>query len=128
MFPKIPGSWNGSLPAGDTIHPAHGGNVATVTFVWNISTLAITQSGAGYAVAPAVTFSSGAATATTALGSPSSGTQPSSLSQPTLVLAGPVGFPGQINASKPGAYFNFDISSPIQPDDAIQQTLVAGPT
>jgi len=127
MFPKIPGSWNGSLPAGDTIHPAHGGNVATVTFVWNISTLAITQSGAGYAVAPAVTFSSGAATATTALGSPSSGnpTVPA-LANQRLVLAGPVGSPGQINASKPGAYFNFDISSPIQPDDAIQQTLVAG--
>ena len=125
---STPGSLSvGPLPPSDTIGSPGGGSAATILFTWSINTLQITQAGTGYLVAPAVTFSSGAATATTTLGAPSAGnpTVPA-LANQRLILAGPVGSPGQINASKPGAYFNFDISSPIQPDDAIQQTLVAG--
>ncbi len=99
----------------------------TFSATWGVSSVGITNPGTGYATPPAVAFSSGAAAATAILGATSAGnpTVPA-LANQRLVLAGPVLSPGQINASKPGAYFNFDISSPIQPDDAIQQTLVAG--
>src|SRR6266436_1378385 len=122
-----PGSFTaGTPPAFAIISPPAGVN-AQINLTWNIGTLQIVISGTGYLAAPSITFAPTGATATTALGAPSSGnpTVPA-LANQRLVLAGPVGSPGQINASKPGAYFNFDISSPIQPDDAIQQTLVAG--
>src|SRR5882724_9025905 len=122
-----PGSFTaGTPPAFAIISPPVGVN-AQINLTWNIGTLQIVVSGTGYLAAPSITFAPTGATATTALGAPSSGnpTVPA-LANQRLVLAGPVGSPGQINASKPGAYFNFDISSPIQPDDAIQQTLVAG--
>src|SRR5882724_9005890 len=121
-----PGSiTSGSAPSTTVVGSAPA--PATLGLVWHIGTLPITQAGAGYLVAPAVTFSSGAATATTILGAPSAGnpTVPA-LTNQRLVLAGPVGSPGQINASQPGSYFNYNISEPIQPDDAIQKTLVAG--
>ena len=99
-----------------------------VNLTWQIDSLILTSSGTGYLVAPSVAFSGGGgATATTTLGAASAGnpTVPA-LANQRLVLAGPVGSPGQINASQPGAYFNYNISDPIVPDDAIQQTLVAG--
>src|SRR5712664_1160333 len=94
---------------------------------WTITSVSVTSPGTGYATPPTVVFSSGAAAATAVLGTASAGnpTVPA-LANQRLILAGPVGSPGQINASQPGAYFNFNASSPIQPDDAIQQTLVAG--
>ncbi len=122
-----PGLLTGGTPPSGFLAAHPFGASAFINLFWNISTVQITQPGAGYIVAPSVTFAPTGATATTALGAPSAGnpTVPA-LANQRLVLAGPVGSPGQINASKPGAYFNFDISSPIQPDDAIQQTLVAG--
>ncbi len=94
---------------------------------WAVVTVPVTSPGAGYSTPPTVVFSSGAAAATAILGAASAGnpTVPA-LANQRLILAGPVSSPGQINASQPGAYTNFNISSPIQPDDAIQQTLVAG--
>jgi len=122
-----PGSLTGGTPSSGFLAAHPFGASAYINLTWNISTVQITQPGAGYLVAPPVTFTPAGATATTMLGAPSAGnpTVPA-LANQRLVLAGPVGSPGQINASKPGAYFNFDISSPIQPDDAIQQTLVSG--
>ncbi len=103
------------------------GTGATLNIGWTVTSVAITSPGAGYATPPTVVFSSGAAAATAILGAASAGnpTVPA-LANQRLILAGPVSSPGQINASQPGAYANFNISSPLQPDDAIQQTLVAG--
>ncbi len=97
---------------------------------WTINTLQLQSPGSGYLVAPAVSFfgaGSGGGAGFTTLGTASVGnpTVPAMANQ-RLILAGPVSSPGQINASQPGAPFNFNISSPLVPDDAIQQTLVAG--
>src|SRR6266705_125464 len=104
---------------------------AKFTTFWGVVRVDISTPGAGYATPPTVVFQTIAcaiaATATATLGAIGSGnpTVPA-LANQRLILAGPVGSPGQINASQPGAPFNFNISKPLQPDDAIQQTLVSG--
>ena len=110
------------LPPSDNI-----GKGAIILFTWNINTLQISQAGTGYLVAPAVTFSSGAATATTALGAPSAGnpTVPTFFDQRFGEL-GPVSNPQQFDFSQPGSYYNFNVTIPIQPDNAIEGSLVSG--
>jgi hypothetical protein len=100
---------------------------ATFDITWGVTSVGVTSPGTGYTPTPAVVFSTGAATATAALGAPSSGnpTVPSYFQQ-RLVLAGPVSNPQQFNMSRPGAYYNFNVSNPLQPDDAFQGTLVSG--
>lgn len=100
---------------------------ALINVVWNIISVGLTSPGTGYATPPAVAFSSGGATAVSVLGAPSAGnpTVPGFFQQ-RLVLAGPVSSPQQFNMSKTGAYFNYDVSQIVQPDDAIQGTLVSG--
>lgn len=126
-----PGSLqSGTPPASDTIQPPNTGlpiAPAIINFTWNIGTLQITQPGAGYAVAPAVTFSSGAATATTTLGTPSAGnpTVPCLFDQ-RLGELGPVSNAQQFNFSQPGSIYNFNTTNPTQPDNAIQGSLVSG--
>jgi len=126
----IPGqATSGTLPSGvqSGTQFTNFGSGWTVNATWGVVRVDLTAPGAGYATPPAVGFTSGGATATSALGAPSAGnpTVPS-LTNQRLILAGPVGSPGQINASQPGNYFNYNTSFPIQPDDAIQETLVAG--
>lgn len=103
------------------------GSGAFFTVTWGVNTVSVTSPGTGYGPAPGVAFSFTGATATATLGASSAGnpTVPA-LANQRLILAGPVNSPGQINASQPGAYYNFNSSEPIVPDDAIQQTLVAG--
>lgn len=125
----------GSLTSGDATPPNPGTQVSTsgigfavsINTQWGVQTVQITSPGTGYGPAPTVVFSSGTAAATAFLGATSAGnpTVPA-LANQRLILAGPVGSPGQINASQPGSPFNFNISEPIAADDAIQQTLVAG--
>src|SRR5882724_9795890 len=102
---------------------------ALVNSSWELSVISLTAAGAGYSPAPTVAIApaTGGAAATCTLGTVAAGnpTVPA-LANQRLILAGPVGSPGQINGSIPGAYFNFNASSPIQPDNAFQQTLVAG--
>src|SRR5882724_6623449 len=102
---------------------------ANMNASWELSVISLTAAGAGYSPAPTVviTPATGGAAATCTLGTSGAGnpTVPA-LANQRLILAGPVSSPGQINGSIPGAYFNFNASSPIQPDDAFQQTLVAG--
>ena len=125
----------GSIASGTATPPIPQTQVSTsgvgfalqIGTTWAVTSVQITAPGTGYAGAPTVVFSSGAAAATAFLGATSSGnpTVPAMANQ-RLILAGPVGSPGQINASQPGAPFNFNISEPLAADDAIQQTLVAG--
>lgn len=126
-------SYSGSVSAGTvpttTVTATNTRTSATcsVNLTWGVKTVLLTSPGTGYATPPAVAFSSGAATATSVLGAPSSGnpTVPGFFQQ-RLVLAGPVSSPQQFNMSQPGAYYNFNISNPIEADNAITGTLVSG--
>ena len=71
--------------------------------------------------------SSGAAAATAYLGATSNGvpTVPGFVQQ-RLFLGGLLGAPQTFYLSRPGSYFNFDISQPTRADDSISATLVSG--
>jgi hypothetical protein len=103
------------------------GTGATASATWGVGAVIVLTSGAGYASAPTVVFSSGAAAATAAL-SPTTNGNPSTCGffQQRLVLAGPAGAPQSFYMSKTGQYFNFDVSSPSQSTDSITGTLVSG--
>lgn len=45
--------------------------------------------------------------------------------QQRLTFAGPATVPTRFNMSQPGAFYNFNVSNPIQEDDAIQGTIVS---
>lgn len=120
---------SGSIPANPygILATSGAGAGASFNFTFGVVSVGITSPGTGYGPAPTVVFSTGAAAATAVLGSPSAGnpTVPS-LFQQRLVLAGPVANAQQFNMSRPGAYYNYNVSFPIQSDDAIQSSLVSG--
>lgn len=99
----------------------------TFNLTWGVTSVGITNPGSGYAPAPNVVFSNGAAAATATLGAPSGGnpTVPGFFQQ-RLVFAGPVANPRQFNMSQPGTYYNFNVTDPVQPDNAFQGNLVSG--
>lgn len=98
----------------------------TLTVTWAVIGVTIVSAGAGYVTAPAITFSSGAAAATAIL-SPISAGNPSvpSYFDQRLVLAAPPNAVQTFYMSQPGSYFNFNISNPIQSDDAITGSIVS---
>lgn len=118
----------GILPAvlSQTSSSAHGTGAQLGTN-WSIYTITLTQGGAGYIAPPPVTFINGGpgfATATTTLGASGAGNPTvAGYHDQRLILAGPVGSPAQFNMSQPGSYFNFNITDPVQADNAIQATL-----
>ena len=130
---NYPGSNPGAITSGTT--PATLTQTSTsgtglgcvVNVVWGVGYITVTYPGAGYATAPAITFSTGTATATAIL-------QPSTLTYPAvcgffqerLILAAPNSEPETFWCSKPGSYFNYDISLPANASDAITATLVSG--
>lgn len=118
---------SGSVPA-TLVNSGAGGFVPQffIAVQWGVVAVLLTSGGAGYTAVPAVTFSAGAATAVAVLGVSSAG-NPSvpTYYQQRLVLAGPPGNPQQFNMSVTGSYFNYNVSNPVQPDDAIQGTLVS---
>lgn len=101
---------------------------ATFNVDWAVTTLILDSPGTGYGGAPFVGFVGGnpnvVATATAALGAASAG-NPSvpGFVQQRLFLGGPQSSPAQLNMSQPGAPYNFNVTFPIQPDNAIQETL-----
>lgn len=100
---------------------------ATFTLTWALASISLTANGTSYVGAPAVTVSSGGATATAAIGASAAGnpTVPG-FHQQRLVLAGPVSNPQLFNMSQPGAYYNFNITNPTLPSDAFTGTLTSG--
>ena len=99
----------------------------TGNILWIVGAVSIVNGGEGYLSTPSVTFSPAYASATATL-TPTSNTYPGvcGFFQQRLVLGGSLGGPSTLNFSQPGSYFNFDISNPIQPDDAIEVTLASG--
>lgn len=130
----FPPSNGGSVTGGST--PANpvsqtsssgAGTGATANLTWGVGQVTVLNSGAGYGSVPAVAFSAGAATATAVLGASSNGfpTVPAFFQQ-RLILAGPTASPQTFYMSQPGAYLNFNVSSPAQASDSITATLVSG--
>lgn len=117
----------GSVPTNPVATTATAGAGCTLDLTWGVTGILLSSGGDGYLAAPAITFSAGAATATALLGTASNG-NPSCCGfiNQRLVLAGPSGNPQQFNMSQPGAPYNFDISNPLQDDDAISAQLVSG--
>lgn len=128
--PSNPGSVTaGTTPANPVAQSSTsgGGTGATANLVWGVGQVQVLNSGAGYLSVPNVTFSAGAATATAFLSTNSNGF-PSvpAFFQQRLILAGPTASPQTLYMSQPGAYYNFNVSSPAQPSDSITATLVSG--
>lgn len=117
---------SGSTPANAVIGTTSGGSTVTANLTWGVSAVLPVLIGAGYTSVPAVTFSSGAAAATAVLGTASAGnpTVPLFTNQ-RLCLAGPLGAPSQFNESQPGAPYNYNVTFPAQPDNAIQANIVS---
>ena len=118
---------SGSTPANplSQVSSSGGGTGAQITATWGVVSVIVIAAGVGYTVAPAVTFSSGAAAATAVLDTPQSlnPAVPAFYNQ-RLFLGAPDDSPSTFFMSQPGASYNFNISSPIQPDDAITASLV----
>lgn len=132
---SFPGANPGAISGVGTATPSNPvtlqkvGGTATATFniTWGVFSVGLDSAGAGYTVAPAVTFSAGAATATSVLG-PTSAGNPSvpSYYQQRLVLAAPTGAPQTFYMSQPGSPYNFNISDPTESDDAITGSIISG--
>jgi len=105
-----------------------GGSGALLGLVWGVQSLALTNSGYGYTVAPTISFTgAGGAAATAGLGAVGYG-NPSvpAFFQQRLVLAATNSSPQVLLMSQPGDYFNFNTSDPVQSDDAITANIVSG--
>lgn len=124
-----PGAISGTVPANPVSQTSTNGsgNGCTLNLTWGVTQVQLTSPGSGYVGAPAVSFSSGAAAANATLGAASAGnpTVPQFYDQ-RLVFAGPIRSPNQFNMSQPGSYYNYNITEPVEADNAIQGTLVAG--
>lgn len=101
---------------------------ASFNVTYGVASIFLTFSGSGYGAAPAVIFSAGSptASATTAVGTQAVG-NPSvpAFSQQRLILAAPPAAVNTLYGSQPGAPFNFNVSDPRLPDDALQATIVS---
>lgn len=128
-----PGSWtSGSLPT--TMHPvscsAPGfvftGSGFNIGVSFHIGTIILIQGGFGYLSPPAVTISPGPGTATATLGTASAGNPAvPAFYQERLVLAAPANALQTFYMSQPGSFYNFNVSDPIQSDDAITGSIVS---
>jgi hypothetical protein len=102
------------------------GNNPTANFTWGVNAVSGVQSGAGYTSAPSVTFSPVGATATANLG-PISGGNPgcAGFIQERLVFAAQQNAVQSINMSQPASFYNFNVSFPIESDDAISTNIIS---
>jgi hypothetical protein len=118
-----------TLPANPVaqVSSSGAGTGATFTLGWGVYDITVTNAGTGYLAAPAITFSAGAAAGTATIG-PASVGNPSvpTFFQQRLGLAAPDAAPQTIYFSRPGNYYNYDISTPAQDNDAITSSIVSG--
>ena len=120
---------SGATPANPTPQTSTSGigTGATASATWGVASVLVLTAGAGYTSTPTVVFSAGAAAGTATLGATSNGNPlVPGFFQQRLFLGGQAGAPQTFYLSRPGAYFNFDISLPSRADDAITGTLVSG--
>lgn len=125
-----PGSvTSGSTPSNpmSQISTTGSGTGAQASPTWGVGSVTVSYGGLGYLAVPSVSFSAGAATATAVLGSAASinPTVPGFVQQ-RLIFANTQYNPATFWMSKPGSYYNFDISNPAVASDSVQGTLVSG--
>jgi hypothetical protein len=90
-----------------------------------VSAVIVQNGGSGYAAGDTITFTADGTSATAILViGKSTGTYPSTVAyfQQRKVFANTPNAPDTYRMSKPGQYANFDVSTPVQDDDAIQGT------
>lgn len=119
---------SGTVPASMAFNSqTPGGAQCIINTTWGVVAVNIISGGAGYTSVPAITFSAGAATATAVLAASTAG-NPSvpGFFQQRLVLAALPNAPQSLYFSQSGNYFNYNISNPVVPSDAISATLVSG--
>ena len=99
---------------------------ATITAAWGVGQVIVQTQGLGYTSTPTVVFSAGAATAVATL-SPTGNGNPGvcSFFQQRLVLAATLGAPQTFWMSQTGLPFNFNITNPVEANNAITGTLAA---
>jgi hypothetical protein len=123
-----PGSiLSGSTPANPVdFTKTSGSPQCTTNFVWGVGGVLITSAGAGYTSAPTYTFSAGAAAGTPVLATATGGNPAvPAYFQQRLVFAAPSAYPQTFYMSTTGNYYNFNVSSPVAPEDAITGTIVS---
>ncbi len=126
-----PGTSIGSVTSGtppvNATSTGPGTPVVINTLVWGVGSINMAQQGSGYITVPVITFSAGAGAATAVLQTASFGNPAvPAYFQQRLVLAGPSASPQTFYMSRPGSYYNFDKSNPVQADDAITGTITSG--
>lgn len=116
-----------TLPMANINPPFSGIATVWVNATWTIQSISIVVPGTGYGAAPAITFSPASTSAAVATIGASSAGNPGvpSLFQQRLVLGYQALAVNRFYMSQPGGYYNFNISNPIQLDDAITATIVA---
>lgn len=104
------------------------GSGATINLVWGVQQTIVINGGAGYQSVPAVTYFHANGASATAVLTGASTVFPAvpGFFQQRLALCAADASPETLNFSQPGSYYNFNTSSPIQPDDAISVTLASG--
>lgn len=126
------GSWTSGIApttnvvGGNSINPQTASKLLFVDLSWGVGQVNLISQGAGYTSVPNVTFSAGLATATAVLDTASAGNPGVCVFfQQRLVLAAPTQSPQTFYMSQPGSYYNFNVTNPVQPDNAITGSLVS---
>lgn len=101
-------------------------NYATINITWGVTAIVLTTGGAGYTSAPAITFSGGTATATATINSGTNNPAVPTFFQQRLVLANTSQGVQTFYMSQPGSYYNFNVTKPVEPDNAITGSIVSG--
>ncbi len=98
-----------------------------ISVTWGVTAVIPISPGAGYTSAPGVSFAPAGASATAVLFAGSGGGNPGvpGFIQQRLMLAGQPSAVQSFEMSQPGSFFNFNVSNPSQPDDAISGTIIA---
>lgn len=130
IAPSIAGAINsGPTPANPVtqVSTSGSGSGATVNLVWGVGIVVPVSEGAGYTVPPAVSFSPPGASATAVLGA-SNSLNPSvpAFFQQRLFFGGLAGAPQTFFLSQTASPNNFNVTNPIQADNAISAALVGG--
>lgn len=122
--------WAGSITSGSTpsnnLSVSGGDGTGRIQATWGVTAVIGILAGAGYTSAPSVTFSAGAATATSTLGAVTAGNPgvPGFIQQ-RLTLAGQAQAPQAFNMSQPGSFFNYNTSFPSEADDGISANIIS---
>jgi hypothetical protein len=114
-------------PVTPTTSTSTSGSGAVFTMAYRITAVQLTDPGTGYVTAPTVTFAPNVATAGSVLAPPFAGNPAvCAFVQQRLCMGVFPQFPQTLDFSHPGSFYNYNVSFPIQDDDAITMSLVSG--